>query len=571
MRICRSNVGDGFGRGVDTKNENINDEAHAAGDELSEAKEHSWQEGCRREEVVRELLKRHKGERLKISDVEDVAWELGISRATLYRLIAVYRRTPTVKALEPKQRGRRKGTLVLDKARHKLIRQTIREVYLKPTRPTLTHLVEQVHLRFAQHGWPLPDRRTIKARVEEITAKVRARKRRDDRAIKATTPVPGQYTASRPLEVVQIDHTLVDVILVEEETREVLRRPWLTLAIDVFTRMITGFHLSMDPPSRLSISLCLLHAVYDKTAWLQEREIDASWPVAGLPETVHVDNGADFRSKAFIRGCRNEGVDIIWRPPGEPHYGGHIERLIGTMMGKMHLLPGTSFGNPIERGKYDSKKNSGMSLRELELYLGWEIAGGYHDRIHSALMRSPLAVWREHEAQVNLRMPHDRMAFWASFLPEERRMLRPDGIWLHGLPYWSNVLSADLGRAKRDLLVKYDPRDISRIFVQRPSGRFIEARSCDLAFPSISLREWSAAKAKTRAQARGERNTRQWLVTAQAKRRIVDEAIQRTAQARRCPQQNAASSTENEDFGSLKGVDSRNPSVLELMEKQRDR
>jgi hypothetical protein len=40
----------------------------------------------------------------------------------------------------------------------------------------------------------------------------------------------------------------------------------------------------------------MLHAVYDKTTWLQERGIDTVWPVAGLPETVHVDNGADFRS-----------------------------------------------------------------------------------------------------------------------------------------------------------------------------------------------------------------------------------------------------------------------------------
>ena len=398
-----------------------------------------------------------------------------------------------------------------------------------------------------------------------------AGKRQDISAIKATTPVPDQYKATRPLEVVQIDHTLVDLIVVHEETRAPLKRPWLTLAIDVFTRVITGFYLSMDPPSRLSVSLCLLHAVYDKSAWLREREIDATWPISGLPETIHADNGADFRSKAFIRGCRNEGVDIIWRPPGEPHYGGHIERLIGTMMGQMHLLPGTSFGNPIERGSYNSKKNAAMSLRELECYLGWEIAGGYHERIHSVLMRSPLAIWRDHEAEVTFHMPHDRMAFWVSFLPEEHRTLRPDGIWLHGLPYWSNVLSADLGRAKRDLLVKYDPRDISKIFVQRPSGRFIEARTRDLTFPSINLREWNELRRKTRARAKAERNQNQWLVTAQAKRRIIDEAIQKTAQARRAPQTEKQASVDELEFGSLKGIDTRNPSVLELKEKLRDK
>lgn len=91
--------------------------------------------------------------------------------------------------------------------------------------------------------------------------------------------------------------------------------------MDIFTRMVTGFYLTMDDPSCLSVSLCLLHAVFDKSAWLREREIDTDWPIAGLPESLHTDNGADFRSKAFIRACREEGIDIIWRRPGTPHFG----------------------------------------------------------------------------------------------------------------------------------------------------------------------------------------------------------------------------------------------------------
>ena len=55
---------------------------------------------------------------------------------------------------------------------------------------------------------------------------------------------PGEYTATRPLEIVQIDHTLVDVIVVYEQSCEPMMRPWITLAIDVLTRMVAGFHLS---------------------------------------------------------------------------------------------------------------------------------------------------------------------------------------------------------------------------------------------------------------------------------------------------------------------------------------
>ena len=116
-------------------------------------------------------------------------------------------------------------------------------------------------------------------------------------------------------------------------------RPWITLAIDVFTRMVTGFYLTMAAPSRLSTSLALLHSVHDKAAWLREREIDAvvahCGPTRDAPCPTMV---SDFRSRAFERACRDAGIKNIWRIPGEPHYGGHIERLIGTMMGAVRFV-----------------------------------------------------------------------------------------------------------------------------------------------------------------------------------------------------------------------------------------
>jgi putative transposase len=290
------------------------------------------EEGCRREEAIRGLLKRHDDQRLTIGAVEEIAQELGVSRSTMYRLITAYRAKGTVSSVEPRALGRRKDTLVLDAKREKLIASTIREIYLKPERPTMTYLIEQVRARCAQKGLPLPDRRTIKARVDRIDRRTVALKRKDAKGVKATKTVPGQYVTSRPLEVVQIDHTEVDVFLVDETTRKTMdKRPWLTLAIDVLTRMVVGFHLSMDKPSRVSLGLCMLNAVYDKSAWLAERKIDASWPAAGLPEAVHADNGPDFRSHAFAWACREEGIKLIFRPIGTPHYGGHIERLIGTV------------------------------------------------------------------------------------------------------------------------------------------------------------------------------------------------------------------------------------------------
>lgn len=60
-------------------------------------------------------------------------------------------------------------------------------------------------------------------------ARAVALRRGDEAAIKATMATPGHYGAERPLAAVQIDHTRVDVVAVDEETREPIGRPWITL------------------------------------------------------------------------------------------------------------------------------------------------------------------------------------------------------------------------------------------------------------------------------------------------------------------------------------------------------
>lgn len=106
-------------------------------------KQRTWLEGCRREGTIIGLLERHGDKRLSMTDVDDVAWELGVSRSTLYRLIAAYRSKRTVSSVEPRSWGRLKNTFVLDRKREKLISMAIREIYLNPERPTMTYLIEQ--------------------------------------------------------------------------------------------------------------------------------------------------------------------------------------------------------------------------------------------------------------------------------------------------------------------------------------------------------------------------------------------------------------------------------------------
>jgi putative transposase len=93
-------------------------------DEESVEDRAGWDEACRREAAIRNLINRYP-KRLMVTAVDDVAWELGVSRATLYRLVARYRASHTVEGLCGPGRGRREGTRFLNPAQETLIREII--------------------------------------------------------------------------------------------------------------------------------------------------------------------------------------------------------------------------------------------------------------------------------------------------------------------------------------------------------------------------------------------------------------------------------------------------------------
>lgn len=339
-----------------------------------------------------------------------------------------------------------------------------------------------------------------------------------------------------PMDLLQIDHTPVDVIVVDQQKRLPIGRPWLTLAIDVRTRMVAGFHVSLWSPSTISLSLALSQAVLPKHSWLADRQLHTlDWPVHGLPRAIHVDNSKEFHAEALLRGCQEFGIRLEHCPPGRPHFGGHIERLIGTMMGAVHLLPGTTFSNVAEKGSYASEQHASLTLPELERWLALQIAGVYHLSNHSALGMSPLAAWQAQVATMtsSLRDPLDETEFFLSFLPALPRHIRRDGIHLFNIRYWDNVLSPWAGRLKKPLLVKYDPRNLSRIYAQDPSGQHWPVPYADLRQPPIALWEMEAANKQARQNGRKLNTEEAIFANILEQRQLVRQAGSLSKQRRR--------------------------------------
>ena len=301
--------------------------------------------------------------------LEDAAHDLGLSKSHTWRL---YRRMKAndarSSALDLQRRGPKKGTRRLSGEVEQIIECSLRQYFLVRERPSFLRVVGEIRAECVAKGFTPPARETIKARLDAMDQREVLRKRTGAKAAaKVFAARPGHLNVEHPLEVVQIDHTPADIILVDHVERLPLNRPFLTLAIDVATRIILGAYVSFDPPSVLSVALCLDHCVRPKSVQVPNALEELAWPTSGIPKAIFVDNGQEFHSAAFKLACEEWGIGIEYRPAGGAHYGGHIERLIGTTMGAVHVLPGTTQSSTLEKGDYDSSKHAALTLSEFDV------------------------------------------------------------------------------------------------------------------------------------------------------------------------------------------------------------
>jgi len=467
--------------------------------EISTVAESAWAEAHRRLLVIRSLAENPQRTR---ADVESAASKIGCSVVRTYGLLAQYVKEPTAASLLPHRRGPKAGMSRLAPAVDAAIDQAIESVYLTRQRPRLSDLLVEVRRRCRELELPAPGRKAVSTRIAIRPASTLLGRRHGRRAARERlAPVLGSLISPAPLALVQIDHTLVDVIVVDSVTRLPIQRPWLTLAIDVYSRCVAGFHLSLEPPSATSVALCIAQAALPKEAWLAQQGIEAVWPVSGIMRTLHLDNAKEFHSEALRRGCEQYGIALEYRPRRTPHYGGHIERLIGTLMGKVHLLPGTTFSNIEAKGDDNPEKTASMTLDEVQRWLGHAIAGIYHRNVQRAIHTTPVAAWETGVSQgAAIRSVNDPRRFLIDFLPIERRRVRREGIQLHSIAYWSDVLTTWIGDPNR-MIVRYDPRDLSRVYLLAPDGEYYDLAYRDVRRPSIGL--WEHRRAMKRLREEG--------------------------------------------------------------------
>ena len=470
---------------------------------------------------------------------DDAAQALGLSRRQVYLLIHRARQgTGLLTDLAPGRSGGGKGKGRLPEPIERIIRELLHKRFLTKQKRSLAAFHREVAQACKAQQLRVPARNTVARRIAELDPMRTVRRREGQEASRGLQGVGGVPPAvTAPLEQVQIDHTVIDLVVVDERDRQPIGRPYLTIAIDAFTRCVLGMVVTLEAPSAVSVGLCLAHVACDKRPWLEGLDVEMDWPMSGKPRLLYLDNAAEFKSEALRRGCEQHGIRLDYRPPGQPHYGGIVERIIGTAMQMIHdELPGTTFSHPGQRGEYDAENKAVLTLRELERWLALAV-GTYHGSVHNSLLQPPAACWAEAVMRVDTPAIVTRpTAFLVDFLPVIRRTLTRTGFVIDHIHYYADALKPWIARRDRlpVFLIRRDPRDISRIWVLEPEGQhYLEIPYRTLSHPAVTLWEQRQALARLRELGRDQVDESALFRMIEQMRDIVTTAQQTTRKARR--------------------------------------
>jgi putative transposase len=431
-----------------------------------------------------------------------------VSKSSLYRWYKAYMESnQDIRALVSSTHKCGSSTPKINKEVDIIVDQVIQDFYLKKEVTTLKATHELIYNRIDEKNKERPTDQqlihpslsTVRRRVLELEdfEVAKARKGR-----KFAHDKFGQVHAveklSYPLQRVEVDHTRLDLCVVDEDHRFAIGRPWLTMILDVYTRYPLGFYLGFEPPSFTSVMLALKHAINPKT-YVKEKfpSVENEWLAYGIPEMLVMDNGKEFRSKNLDQVCIELGIRKKYCPVKVPWYKGTVERYFRTINQELiHQTPGTTFSNVLQKGEYDPKKNAIISFRSLEEILHIWVIDYYAQDMHEGLKGIPAEMWKTaYEYAPSPAVPSSKLEWKLSLMKTESASIQRHGIRFQNLFYQAHDLKTITSGLKKNslpnkVMFKYDPTDMSRIYVyDQVKKHYVEAPCTDQEY-SYGLSEY---------------------------------------------------------------------------------
>lgn len=380
-----------------------------------------------------------------------------------------------LKSLEDQRKGRQKNPQY-EGTFQGLFYEVVNEVYLTRERRSKQEVYLSLKSRVkkynstANQSIEMLSRSSIYRRLENLDDYTVMAERHGLRAAKQ------KYRMSRkgvdttyPLERAEIDHTPLDIMVIDEKTELTIGRPYLTCILDCHTRVPLALSIGFEPPSELSVIRALKQAIWKKDELIKDiPDIKGDWPASGIPTLLVCDNGLEFHSDHLRRVCGELNIEMLFCPKHEPHYKGRVERFLGTLNREVsHNIQGKTFSNIVSRGTYDPKKEASLTLSELQSIIYFWLVDIYLNTVHRSLGTTPYKKWEKDIQRVPPLYPPSKAQFNLICAKKYERTLSHEGIHFERLTYNSEELRTMriLYGNRATVQIRVDPENIEKIWV----------------------------------------------------------------------------------------------------------
>lgn len=287
-------------------------------------------------------------------------------------------------------------------------------------------------------------------------------------------PLPAKY----PLDVVEIDHTLMNLYVIDDLSFLPLGRPTITAIKDRHSKILLGLYLSFHGGGLPSIAGAIKHSLTaHHLAFDLWPDLEHPWPAFGLGMIYSSDRGADYFSPRYRNMILDLGANYEYCQVRTPWLKGSIERFFLTLEQTFfETLPGKTFNALANRHGYDPAKQAVIRFSTL-VYLLHKWAVDYHNVTpHSRHMATPLELWQEGIGEAPPSMPMSVQRLNTILGDRYSGTLRNEGVQFLGLHYADDNLQRMVDRFGKGVEVDFvvTPDNLGTIHVKDPgTGEYV--------------------------------------------------------------------------------------------------
>lgn len=375
--------------------------------------------------------------------------------------------------------------------------QRIEALALQTPPLSVAAIHRQVLTLAAAQGTLAPCYRTVYNIIRRIAPALRTLAHHGSKAYHETFDLLYRREADAPNAIWQADHTLLDMLLTDEQGQA--KKPWLTVILDDYSRAVAGYMVAFEAPSALHTALALRQAIW--------RKPEPTWQVCGIPGILYTDHGADFTSQHLEQLCADLKIQAIFSLVGQPRGRGRIERFFNTVNQLLLArLPGYAPAG------FALQVTPVLDLQGFTRTFEHFVLHEYHQTPHSATGMAPQARWSANGFLPQLPASLEQLDLLLLTVAKPRRV-QQDGVRFQSLRYIDPTLAAYVGE---DVTIRYDPRDMAEIRVYHQEHFLCRAVCQELAGETVSLKEI------IRARRRRTRELHQQLAVRQS---LIDQVV----------------------------------------------